>query len=273
MNPQISVLISTYNNRRFVEKKLAEVIRQSAFLKAEFLFLETGSPEREREVLGPFCAQHKNCRLLTTDDRKTLYEAWNLGWDAARSPILCYSNMDDTMHPQLLEQVIDGCHRSSWDIGTVLIAKQNEDDPELNSWATSRLRGLPLSLRPGPFSFWRTGLKDRIGQFDGSFRIAGDYDFWSRAVAARLSIGLVKRVLYLYTKSPGQLSKADPESRIRVERELIRARPHGAQWSRQLRWQIFWRRYFFRCFPRLYIAALPPFDSSLATKSPPATVT
>ena len=74
MAPQISVLISTYNNRRFVAKKLAEIQRQTIFDRAEFIFIETGSPERERELIAPFCAEHPNCRLLTTEDRRTLGE-------------------------------------------------------------------------------------------------------------------------------------------------------------------------------------------------------
>jgi glycosyltransferase involved in cell wall biosynthesis len=252
MHPEISVLVSTYNSRRFLEKKLKEVQQQTHFKQAEFLFIETASPERERDVLAPFCRQNSNCRLVATDDRRTLYEAWNLGWDQARSPFLCYSNMDDTMHPRLLETIVAGMKRKGWDIATVLIAKQSLDDPQLDNWTVGRLRRLPLSLRPGPFTVWRSELRDRIGQFDGTLQIAGDLDFWSRAVAHRLSIGLVKKVLYLYTKSPGQLSKADPHQRLRAEREIINARPHRAHWSKRLRWQIFWRRYVFRLFPQLY---------------------
>ena len=54
MAPQISVLISTYNNRRFVAKKLAEIQRQTIFDRSEFIFIETGSPECERELIAPF---------------------------------------------------------------------------------------------------------------------------------------------------------------------------------------------------------------------------
>lgn len=115
MAPQISVLISTYNNRRFVAKKLAEIRRQTIFDRAEFLFIETGSPERERELIAPFCAEHPNCRLLTTEDRRTLYAAWNLGWDAARAPLLCYTNMDDAMHPALLEHLVKVMEEKPWD--------------------------------------------------------------------------------------------------------------------------------------------------------------
>jgi len=103
------VLISSYNNARFVAKKLAEIKAQTWFARAEFLFLETGSPERERELFAPFCREHPNCRVLATAERKTLYQAWNLGWREARAPIVCYSNMDDAMRVHAeLSDVDDG---------------------------------------------------------------------------------------------------------------------------------------------------------------------
>jgi biofilm PGA synthesis N-glycosyltransferase PgaC len=110
-SPRISVLISCYNNARFVAKKLAEIRAQTWFDHAEFLFIETASPERERELFSPFCAQHPNCRLLALDERKSLYEAWNIGWREARASLVCYSNMDDAMHPLLLEQIVTAMER------------------------------------------------------------------------------------------------------------------------------------------------------------------
>lgn len=254
MTPRISVLISTYNNRRFVEKKLREARRQSIFDQAEFLFLETASPERERELLQPFCATHPNCRLLATDDHRTLYAAWNLGWDAARAPLLCYSNMDDAMHPRLLEHVATALERRGWDACSVLIAKQLAEDAALDTWSRSRMARLPLSLRPGPFTAWRADLKERFGQFDGRFAVVGDRDFWSRLIARRMKFGLVPKVLYLYTKSPEQLSKGGYHSTRREQEEkLLREKPYPIRWSMRMRNQIVVLRYLRRLFPAWFI--------------------
>ena len=124
--PRISVLISSYNNARFVDKKLAEISAQTFFDQAEFHFIETASPERERELFQPFCREHSHCRVIATDARRNLYEAWNLGWAEARAPIVCYSNMDDAMHPRLLESVGREMEARSLDVCTALIAKQRD---------------------------------------------------------------------------------------------------------------------------------------------------
>ena len=53
MSPAITVLISAYNDRALVPKKLAEIQAQTLFVQAEFIFIETGSPGRERELFEP----------------------------------------------------------------------------------------------------------------------------------------------------------------------------------------------------------------------------
>ena len=258
MTPQISVLISTYNNQRFVAKKLAEIRRQTIFDRAEFIFVETASPERERELIAPFCAGHSNCRLITTDDRRTLYAAWNLGWDAARAPLLCYSNMDDTMHPALLERLVAAMQREAWDACSVLIAKQSADDPALDDFSPAHLKTLTLGRRPGPFSCWRAALKETVGQFDGQFVVLGDKDFWSRLTARQRPVGLLPKALYLYTSSPQQLSKDGSGSKWRDhDQQLLNSKDYPIGWHPGLERQLVLRRWLWRMHPGWFIEPPP----------------
>lgn len=254
MPPRISVLISTYGNRRFVAKKLAEIQRQTLFEHAEFLFIETASPERERDLLAPFCAARPNCRLITTEDRRTLYEAWNLGWDAARAPLLCYSNMDDAMHPRLLELVATSMERRRWDACSVLIAKQKSEDPSLDDFSPAHLKRLTISRRPGPFSCWRASLRETLGRFDERFVVLGDKDFWSRIVARRLRVGLVPKALYLYTSSAQQLSKDGSGASWREQdARLLKEKDYPIGWHPGLERQLVLRRWLWRLNPGWFI--------------------
>jgi len=232
---KITVLISTYNNRAYVAKKLAEILRQSIFHEAEFIFLETASPEREREELAPFCKEYENCRLITTENRLSLYEAWNLGWKSATAPIVCISNMDDAMHPRLLELVVDAMQANHWDLGTALIAKQNLDDPERDSWTTKRLKKLKLQERPGSFFVWRRDLLKDFGGFDTKFVIAGDKDFWARADHRKLSMGVVPHILYLYTKHANQLSKSPKYQSLKdADKTHLASKPYPHIWPKEI---------------------------------------
>jgi hypothetical protein len=236
-----------------VDKKLAEIAAQTWFNHAEFLFIETASPERERERFAPFCREHLNCRLMATDTRASLYAAWNMGWREARAPIVCYSNMDDAMHPRLLEEVVTAMEHGRWDAATVLIAKQPMDD-RWNDW--SRANALSLSTRPGPFGAWRRALSGRAGWFDERFVAAGDKEFWSRLAAANLNIGLIPKVLYLYTKNPESLSLAARESEQWQGEKALLAKTNP-QWPTGLRRRIRWIRLARAFMPSRYAVALP----------------
>lgn len=239
-SPEISVLISTYDDREFLEKKLKEVEKQTVFDRVEFIFIEPASPGREREILLPFCELHSNCHLIALEERVTLYRAWNIGWESALAPIVCITNMDDAMHPQLLEQVIEGMTRNAWDVATVLIAKQVVDENR-DSWEHQRLRRLELSTRPGPFFAWRTELKNSLGMFDESLVLIGDKDFWSRVIAQGLNVGVLTKILYLYTKHPTQLSKRGEFRKLKkLDRTSCgtKSYPHlwPASYTRKIRW-------------------------------------
>jgi glycosyltransferase involved in cell wall biosynthesis len=228
----ISVIISTYDDRDLIPKKLAEIQAQTHFDQSEFIFIEPDSPGKERELLEPFCRQHANCRLIALDERINLYQAWNLGWSEAKAPFACISNMDDSMHPSLLRLVVEGMQSKNWDVATVLTAKQNLCD-DLNDWSPSRLSKLKISKRPGAFFAWRRSINSKIGMFDDSLEIVGDKDFWARAEDHRLRLGLIKKIAYLSTHHPDQLSKAgEAKEKKRNERLLCAQKSYPHIWPK-----------------------------------------
>lgn len=263
MSYKITVLISTYDDAELVDRKLDEIRRQSIFGQAEFIFIETASPGRERQRLAPFCEAHANCRLLALDERKTLYEAWNLGWDIATSPLICYSNMDDCMHPKLLEEVVDAMASKPWDACSVLIAKHplaNIDRSDM--WSIEYLRQRNLSHRPGPFTAWRASLRDTVGQFDGNFFGAGDKDFWARIQASGVRYGLVRKVLYLYGKSPRQLSKSEAGRERRHDDKILAAgKPYPLKWPYRKFPYYTLLQLWLRLFPRTFCLDIERIDT------------
>ena len=255
---KISVVISTYNDREFVEKKLAEICKQSIFQQAEFIFVEPDSPQRERELLAPFCEQHPNCTLLVPGERINLFSAWNLGWEAARAPLVCYSNMDDIMHPRLLEAVVEQMDARDWDVCTVLTARQHLSRiPADDRWSLDSLRRMRLFHRPGAFTAWRSSLKDSIGMFDEAYFAAGDKEFWGRIIARGVKYGLLRKILYIYSKSEQQLSKsASGEQRRREDKQRLAQTGYRRYWPYRVFPHYTFMRLVFRLYPRRYY--LPP---------------
>ena len=251
-NPKISCIISTYADAQYVEKKISEIRAQSIFDQAEFIFVETASPERERDLLAPYIEAFPNIRLVTSDERQTLYQAWNMGWGAAQSDLVCYSNMDDAMHPALLESVVCKMkEHDDWDLCSVLIASQRKESPgEWDSFDGDRLKKLKLGRRPGPFSAWRKSLGEKVGRFDGRYRIIGDKDFWTRADVPSVRIGLVAKVLYLYSIDDGQLSKRENKD---DERQYAKDKGLDLHWPSKIIRAMLWHRYLFKLVSFCYL--------------------
>jgi hypothetical protein len=161
--------------------------------------------------------------------------------------------MDDAMHPCLLEEVATGMDSRRWDVCTVLIAKQPMDK-QWNDW--SRAARLPLSTRAGAFAAWRRELSERVGWFDERFAVAGDKEFWHRLAAAHLRIGLVPKILYLYTRNPESLSAATRQSE-RWQNEKALLAQTGSAWPAALKRQIQFIRLLRTIRPSRYVAELP----------------
>jgi hypothetical protein len=119
-----------------------------------------------------------------------------------------------------------------WDACSVLIARQPlkniyRDD----MWSIEYIKQRKLSHRPGPFTAWRSLIRETIGQFDGDYYGAGDKDFWARIQASGIRYGLVRKVLYLYSKSPGQISKSTTgRERRRNDKILAAGKPYPLKW-------------------------------------------
>jgi GT2 family glycosyltransferase len=258
MSYRISVIISTYNDREFVEKKLAEIRQQSIFEAAEFIFVEPDSPQRERELLVPFCEQYPNCRLLALDERVNLFTAWNLGWEAATAPLVCYSNMDDIMHPRLLESVVGQMDLHDWDVCTVLTARQQLSRIATDGlWSLASLKTMKLFHRPGAFTAWRRSLKDSFGVFDDAYYAAGDKEFWGRIIDRGVKYGLIRKILYVYSKSEHQLSKSPAgEQRRREDKQRLLQTGYRRYWPYRIFPHYTIMRLVFRLYPRHYY--LPP---------------
>jgi hypothetical protein len=228
----LTVIISVYDDRVLVEQKLAEISGQSAFKTSNFIFIEPNSPGFERELIKPFCESNENCRLITLNERITLYEAWNLGWENASTKYVCISNMDDRMHPELLESVAEAMEEKKCDLLSVLIAKESLG----TTWDELEGRclcSLNISRRPGPFFAWKRSIKDSLGMFDSEMTVAGDKDFWARASFLKLRMYLLPRVLYIYSKHPDQLSKNDA---FKMQKAKDLERSHSKEYSH--RWPV-----------------------------------
>ncbi len=230
----VTAIVSAFNSRRFLRGCLQDLVDQSLHTRGllEILVVDTGSPEDEGSIVLEFQERHPHITYLRTDDRRTLYAAWNLGIAAARGKYLTNANTDDRHRPDALEKLVEELERRpevALAYADQLVTDQANETFSQNTarqafrwprYSYARLRG---GCMVGPQPMWRRNLHDKYGLFDPTFSAAGDWAFWL-CVGRSETFAKVDDVLGLYFRNPGGLEYAHPETN-RETREVIRR--HG----------------------------------------------
>lgn len=232
----VSAIVSTYNASRFIRGCLEDLVQQSIADKLEIIVVDTGSEENEGEIVREFQSEYDNIVYIRTEDRETIYSAWNRGIRAARGKYITNANTDDRHHPRAFERLA-GVLDENPDIGVAYA------DSAITSRPNSTLSDGPVSGRfrwpdfnrrllfqvciIGPQPMWRKSIHERYGCFDPEYKSAGDYEFWLR-ISDEVRFKHLPEILGLYYESNQSVEHLDPHLAIQ-ESELARERHWNPQ--------------------------------------------
>lgn len=217
-----TAIVSVYKAERFLRGCLDDLLDQSLWKngRLEILVVDTGSPESESDIVREYQARFGSdrIRLIRTEDRRSIYAAWNLAIRQARGEFLTSANADDRHHPQGLERLVAALQD---DPGSGLayadsLCTRTENETWSRNTAHARFwwpefdPGLLFQgCFAGPHPVWRRSLHDRHGAFREDLRIAGDYEFWLRLAASGVGFRHVPEALGLYLEGGAEASNRD----------------------------------------------------------------
>jgi glycosyltransferase involved in cell wall biosynthesis len=214
----VSAIISTYNSETFLKGRLENLLEQSISNKLEIVLVNSGSQENEDKVIDEFRKVHSNIRYIKTEERETIYKAWNRGIKLASGEFITNANTDDRLRRDALEILVE---LISTKLSIALVYGDQYISNVPNQTFEEILKG-KRTYRPqykkikllrgylaGSQSLWRSSLhfKENIW-FDESYEVAGDYDFICR-VAEKYEIKKSKNILGVYFKSEKKSNKED----------------------------------------------------------------
>ena len=193
---RLSALVSTYASESFIAGCLTNLLEQTLYTKGqlEIIVVDSGSPEKEGDIVRKFQANNPHIRYLRTENRETLYQAWNRGAKAAQAPILANANTDDRYLPTAREgfvQVLETRPTCGFVYADALLSQDPEETvadcaerphPAQDFCAPDLL----LHHFPGHQIAWRAQIHRQLGGFDAYFKAAGDYDFFLRLAQVKV---------------------------------------------------------------------------------------
>ncbi len=233
-NVTVSVIVSIYKGRSYVERFLHNLIDQTIFRSnCEVIVIDAASPEGEAELINPFLERHSNIRYIRTSDRITIYNAWNIAIEESQGIYITNMNLDDLRAPASLE--IQAATLDSLPFVDVVYQDffySFDRDADFDTIAKAGLKSqLPPVSTTTLFAFnsphhapmWRRSLHKDVGLFDETLVSAGDYDFWLRCLQAGKTFFKLDEAHTSYFVNPdGVSSRGDPQ--VAREIEKVKAR-------------------------------------------------
>jgi glycosyltransferase involved in cell wall biosynthesis len=229
MTPLVSAIISTYNSEFFIQGKIEDLLNQSIKDKLEIIIVNSGSLQNEENIIKHYLDNYDNIRYLKTENRETIYKAWNRGIKIASGKYITNSNTDDRLKYDALE-ILSSALEADIKIGMVYADQYVTSVPNISfdiKYKESLMKQMNYSRIMllseyflGSQSMWRSDVHFNAGiWFDEKYEIAGDYDF-ALKVSEIYNIQRVPGVLGSYYKS-GNNSNKEFQNIDRTQNEVI----------------------------------------------------
>lgn len=233
-NPLISVLVSTYNSIEFIEGKIKDLIDQTIFERIEIIIINSGSLQNEDEVIRKYLKIYSNIKYIFTEERESIYKAWNRGIKLSSGEFITNANTDDRLKNDAFE-ILSSVLQDKPDVALVYgdqyitsISNQSFVEAELNSRSKAYSspdynyfnqldRGLVFSQ-----PMWRASLhsKDNIW-FNEDYEICGDYEFQLK-ISQKYKLFHISKLLGTFYLSPQRRNKSyNNLKNVIIERQKI----------------------------------------------------
>ena len=215
----VSAIVSTYNSEAFIRGCLQDLVEQTLCQKGllEIVVVNSGSQQNEEAIIREYQLKYPHIQYIKTQERETVYAAWNRGIKAARGKYITNANTDDRHAPEMLEKLALTLEGHP-DVGYVYahfymteVANQSwrTKTPRcVSTWQQDYSRDTLLEgYYCGPQPMWRRSLHEEYGYFDERLKVCGDYEFALR-ISQTHKLMRVPEPLGLYYRSPDSLERS-----------------------------------------------------------------
>lgn len=224
----VSAIISTYNAEKFIKNKLEDLLNQTIAEQIEIIIVNSGSLQDEETIIKEYLKKYSNIKYIKTEQRETIYKAWNRGIRIASGEYITNANTDDRLRKDAIE-IFANYMTKHKDIALIyadqFISNIPNEPYELNTFNIRRRTFRPqfnkvrllCGYMAGSQSFWRGSLhKNDDIWFNEDYEVAGDYDFICR-VAERYKIKKIQKIVGVFYKAKDRSNKEDQNRQLTLK--------------------------------------------------------
>lgn len=211
--PDITFVTPTLNAGMFLRRCLQSVHQEQRSIHVEHLILDGGSTDETLSISNEFPV-----RFIERPKDMGLVNAICLGFELAEGNLVSFIGADDLVEPQSLQKVVAEFDRFPSD---AIFARTRWVDPQLRSlgelaplprWCSAKTHAsLGWCYQADCSTFVTKKVYDSFGGFDRSYSMCIDYEFTTRLLEKRVSIGRVNDVVGMYCRH------SENQSTLRVQ--------------------------------------------------------
>jgi hypothetical protein len=212
---KISLITSLYNGDKHLKGFLDNITSQTIFEKCELIIINANSPGNEEAMIKEYMKKFPNIIYKKLNKDPGIYGCWDMGIQMSTGNFISNANLDDRRSIQQLEIMAEELIRNE-EIDLVYSeCLVTNSENETYSKNTSMGQIYPsqefsnenmIKCLPGPMPLWRRSMHDSAGEFDSSYKFAGDWDMWLRAVKTGSKFKKVFGSYGLYHNNPQGLT-------------------------------------------------------------------
>ena len=216
----VTAIVSAYNAGRFMAGCIEDLESQTIADQTEIIVIDSASEQNEGDIVRSFQKCYDNIRYLRTEERETVYGAWNRGITMAGGEYITSANTDDRHRKDAFEQMVKVLDQSPGvalvyaDVVKTCIENRTFDQCRPNDclrWPDwDRRLLLQNGCFIGPQPMWRRKVHDTFGSFNESLVSSGDYEFWLR-ISQLFDFHHIRRPLGLYLDRVDSVEHANSE--------------------------------------------------------------
>lgn len=192
--PLISIITVVYNGATHLEQAINSILGQS-YSNIEYLIIDGGSYDESLEIIKRY---DEFIDYWITESDKGIYDALNKGLSLIKGDVIGLLSADDYYEPDALLLVANAfayARESGLFYGNSYIL---QEDLELRYLSIGKLelwRGMTFKHQA---MFVPRQIYQCLGQYDTSYRIAGDYEFVLRAIKSKIPFIYIDHALVNY---------------------------------------------------------------------------
>jgi len=253
MNPQVSVVVKSYNHAAYVAQTIQSILDQS-FQDFEIVVTDDGSTDGTADVVRRFV--DPRIQLQAFDENRGISIAMNETISRARGEFIAILNSDDFALPGRLERQVDFL-RENRDIAGVFGLPRTVDEsgnptesffdfafpfslPDLSRTTLLRHFFFRCNFLCAPTAMIRRAIYTELGAYDPRLTNLQDFDMWVRMCADH-KIHIMREELTAFRIRAGNRNMSAPrrDTLLRTQFELAQILRRYRAMSRELLLEIF----------------------------------